>query len=219
MPHITGVDPARRRSGWIEVQLDGASAFRLPEEDWRETGLAIGDPVDASVLARIQAAAERAEAIRGALRYLSVRPRSRRELERALGRKRMPPEAIDQAVDRMVELGYMDDRAFAAAFARDRIRLRPMGVRRMRDELLGKGVSRTDAGAGIEEALRDEDVTEADLLERAARKRAERLRTSDPERAARRLMSYLVRRGFPPDRARAWIDEWASRAGRTNGQR
>ena len=86
----------------------------------------------------------------------------------------------------------------------------------MMDELLGKGVSRADAGAGIEEALRDEDVTEADLLERAARKRAARLRASDPERAARRLMSYLVRRGFPPDRARAWIDEWTD-AGRTNG--
>jgi len=194
----------------MEIRLDDASAFLLPNEEVLRLGLSSGEEIAAGRLQDISRAAGRAEAMRIALHYLSVRPRSRRELLLQLRRKRMADEAIDTVLARCEELGYLDDRAFAAAFARDRIRLRPCGIRRMAGDLREKGVGEADALGGIREAMAEEDVGERELLERVARARVNRLEGLDPQVAARRLFAFLSRRGFPPDEVRRWIDGWRS---------
>ncbi|MFQ5747552.1 MAG: regulatory protein RecX [Gemmatimonadota bacterium] len=133
-----------------------------------------------------------------ALRHLAVRTRSRAELERHLRRRGVPPESIPSVVEHCAELGYVDDRAFAAAFVRDRIRLRPRGIARLRSELRAKGVDAEDAEAGIRMAFEELGVTEGSLLEAAAAGRWRALRALAPPVRRRRLAAYLLRRGFPP---------------------
>lgn len=106
------------------------------------------------------------------------------------------------------ELGYVDDRAFAAAFVRDRIRLKPRGVFRLRAELREKGVGESDAEAGIRRAFRETGTTERELLERAARKRWRRVGSDEPRTARRRLFEYLRRRGFPYAEIRDVVEEY-----------
>lgn len=207
MRRIEALSASKRRRGWTDVRLDGALRFTLPRAVVDELGLSVGDEVDPADLDRRRAAAEREEALRLALRYLSVRPRSHRELERHLGRKQLSPPAIRAALERCADLGYVDDRAFAAAFARDRIRLRPRGVARMVAELRKRGVAGADAEAGVAVALDDEGVTEGDLLERAADRTATRLAGLDREVARRRLHAYLTRRGFPPVEVRQCVED------------
>ncbi len=168
--------------------------------------MAKGDSIEQNELEALLLESQRAEAMRIGLRYLSVRPRSRREVDRRLRRDRLEAAAIEPTLDRLVELGYLDDEDFAAAFARDRIRLRPCGVRRLRSDLLSRGVSASDAEAGIAAAMDEERVTEQDLLDRVAGKRAARLTDVDGEKAKRRLFAYLARRGFAAGAIRAWID-------------
>jgi regulatory protein len=195
----------------MEIRLDDASTFLLPNDEVLRLGLSSGDEIAAGRLHDIARVAGRAEAMRIAQHYLSVRPRSRRELLLQLRRKGMVDEAIDTVLARCEELGYLDDRAFAAAFARDRIRLRPCGVRRMLGDLREKGVAEADALGGIREAMAEEEVGERELLERVARARVSRLEGLDPQVAARRLFAFLSRRGFPADEVRRWIDGWCSR--------
>ena len=137
------------------------------------------------------------EAWNAALSYLSYRVRSRRELERHLQRRGYEGEQIAAVVARCERLSLLDDVSFATAFARDRIRLRPRGLMRLERELYAKGVASADARAGIQAAMRDEEVTELDLLRRAARKRWTRLSVADSAKARRRLYDHLVRSGFP----------------------
>ena len=137
------------------------------------------------------------EAWNAALSYLSYRARSRREVERHLQRRGYDSELIATVLSRCERLSLLDDLAFATTFARDRIRLRPRGVIRLESELLRKGVARAEAHAGIQAALREEEVTELELLQRAARRRWRRLSTADAAKARRRLYDHLVRSGFP----------------------
>ncbi|MYA32985.1 MAG: regulatory protein RecX [Gemmatimonadales bacterium] len=167
-----------------------------------EVGLRLGF----AELDAVQTARGRAEAMFVGLRYLSVRPRSRREVERRLWRDRIDQAAIQHALERLAALGYLDDSQFAASFARDRIRLRPCGTRRMQSDLLARGVSREDADRGISEAMAEEGATEEALLQRVAAARMRRLTGADPSRARRRLFDYLARRGFAASRIRAWIE-------------
>ena len=206
MPSITALAPAKRRAGWIEIQLDGASHILLPEEDIWRLGLTLGCEIEEADLGTVQRTAELAEALRVGLRYLSVRPRSCREIELRLLRDRMPEDTVEQTVDRLAALGYLDDRSFAGAFARDRIRLRPCGVRRMKSDLLARGVSPRDAKYGIEVAMTEEGVSEPELLQRVALGRAVKLDSMEPLVARRRLFGYLSRRGFPSASIQKWID-------------
>jgi regulatory protein len=204
----------KRRSGWAEVQLDGALAYRLPYGDVGALGLAVGDRLSEADLDALNRVAGTAEAIRIALRYLSVRPRSRRELELQLLGKGIDDNRVGAVLERCDELGYLDDRAFAAALARDRIRLRPCGVRSLEADLRSRGVSPDDASAGIRAAMEEEGVSEAELLERAAARRAASLAGLAPDIAARRLFAFLRRRGFAAADAREWIERIGGDLGR-----
>jgi len=215
MPSVTGVVPAKRRAGWMEIQLDGALLVLLPEEDVWRLGLEAGRHIEAAELEAVHGTAERAEALRIALRYLEARPRARREVEVRLRRDGFSESSIQRTIDRLFDLAYLDDKRFAAAFSRDRIRLRPCGERRLRADLRAKGVSPGDADVGIREAMAEEGATEADLLDRVATARAARLMRVDPAVARRRLYAYLERRGFASSGVRAWLDaNWSD--GRRN---
>lgn len=206
MPEVTALARAKRRSGWTQVELDGTPLCLLPDEEVYRLRIEVGADLGEDELEAVRSSANRAEAMRVGLRYLTVRPRSRLEIERRLRRDRLGPAAIAHAMERLEALGYLDDAAFAAAFARDRIRLRPCGVRRLRSDLRSRGVLEEDAERGIREAMAEEEVTEGVLLDRVAAKRTARLRDTDPARARRRLFDYLARRGFAPGDIRAWIE-------------
>ncbi|MEJ2503471.1 MAG: regulatory protein RecX, partial [Gemmatimonadota bacterium] len=111
--------------------------------------------------------------------------------------------------------GYTDDRAFAEAFVRDRLRLRPRGQRGLLSELRGKGVDGATAEAAVAAVFRAEGIEESDLARDAAeawaRKNASTLRRArrspeDRQRARRRLFGHLARRGFTSDVVRSAMD-------------
>ena len=142
-----------------------------------------------------------------ALELLSFRARSESELERRLLRAGHAPSAAASALRRCRELGYLDDRAFALAHVRDRLRLRPKGRRALRSELFRKGIDGDLAEAAIEEAFAETGLDETELARRLAGKRAAALSALALEVARHRLGGYLVRRGFPPPVVRSVVAE------------
>ena len=126
-----------------------------------------------------------------ALRYLSYRPRTVREVERRL-EGRFPPLAVERTIAYLNDLHYLDDEAFCAQWITSRERRRPRGRTALRQELTRLGVQREL----IEQAL--EQTDEAANASNAGRKYAERLisRESSPQEFRARLTAYLQRRGF-----------------------
>ena len=91
--------------------------------------------------------------------------------------------------------GYVDDQAFARWWAEARARGRRVGSRRLRQELLAKGIPREMAEAAIAAAF--EEVGEAERALEAGRRRLPGLRRGPGARVAARLFDYLLRRGYP----------------------
>jgi regulatory protein len=89
----------------------------------------------------------------------------------------------------------VDDRAFAAAWAESRARGRGYGSRRLREELLTRGVARPLVEAAVREAFVESD--EETRARAVATRRLPLLRRAEPAQAARRLGTYLLRRGYP----------------------
>ena len=134
-----------------------------------------------------------------ALRLLAVRPRTRRELQTRLVGAGFDPDEVAAELDRLQEVGLVDDARFAAEFAEHALDRRLEGRRAVAADLSARGVD----GALIEETLQAADVDESGRLARLAEARVGRLRNVAPEAAYRRLVSFLVRRGHEPGAARA----------------
>ena len=127
---------------------------------------------------------------------MTVRPRGRVELERALSEKGFSPEAVREAAERLASQGFLDD----VGAARSTVRTRGVryGRARVERELKARGF---DADA-IAEAFAAEGGTERE--DEALRKAFERLwsERSDlaPRLRRRRVFDALTRRGFSADR-------------------
>src|SRR3954447_19674126 len=84
-----------------------------------------------------------AEVLEAGARFLAARPRSATEGRRKLTPPRDRRELVTATVDRLAELGFLDDEAFARAWVDARDRAKPRGEHALRRELGLKGVDRT----------------------------------------------------------------------------
>ena len=122
-----------------------------------------------------------------AVQLLAARPHFRRELEAKLRQRGFPSEEIEEALARLTEQGYLDDRAAARSLVESRA-AKGEGRTRLRAELAKRGAPQE----AIEEAL--SEITDEDDLPRA-REAAEAWRRrggTDPRALAR----HLDRKGF-----------------------
>ena len=148
------------------------------------------------------------ECLDAALRFLSHRPRSEREVRRRLNEKGHDPERIDRVVARLVELKLIDDREFADYWLENRALHKPRGARALKAELFQKGLGREV----VDEALSAER-NEADDAYRAALKRAATLSTLDEPAFRQRLGQFLLRRGFDWETVTPTVDRlWREHA-------
>lgn len=207
-PRITRLEPRKGSSGRLRIHLDDDTSVESSAEHVARLGLGTGDPVDAKLRAELADGELRRRAREAALHLLAHRPRSRSELAGRLRRKDFPGHVVAACLDALEESGLVDDAAFARAFVRDRLRLKPKGRRALLSELRRKGVRARVADAAVEEVFEEEEVREDALALEAAlgwlRRQGPRVRrdliappfSDERERARRRLHGYLGRRGF-----------------------
>ncbi|UZJ38104.1 MULTISPECIES: regulatory protein RecX [unclassified Prosthecochloris] len=135
-----------------------------------------------------------------AIRYLGNREHSRKEIVTKLERRQFSPEAVKKTLERLDELGLLDDRSFALNYIGSKSRKKPSGRYKLRYELLQKGVSEEI----IEEVLNEYDSSGYCLD--AALKKLPFLKGDDHYRR-RKLHTFLMNRGFDSQTIRQTLDQ------------
>lgn len=133
-----------------------------------------------------------------ALGLLAVRPRSRRELRSRLLQAGFEAEEVGAELQRLEEVGLIDDERFARSLAEHEVGARSSGTRAVASALFAKGVAADTVQRVLEEHRAGDEGRAFDL----ARRRAGRLSGLDRAVAFRRLCSFLERRGHASDVAR-----------------
>lgn len=135
-----------------------------------------------------------------ALRLLEAKPRTVRELHDTLCERGIPPEVAEQLVARFVEVGLLDDRAYARMWVESRMRSRGLGVASLRRELRHRKLP-DDV---IAETLAQVDAADSQLAAVAAvRGRVARCALPLSVKDERRLTAFLMRRGHGFEAARS----------------
>ncbi|MEY2694788.1 MAG: hypothetical protein RLZZ72_44 [Actinomycetota bacterium] len=124
---------------------------------------------------------------------LSRSMKTRHQLATILKKREIPEDIANSVLDRFTEAQLIDDAAFARAFVNSRIAVSGKSKSVIARELKQKGVSAQDA----EQALSSIDAElEDQTAYSVAKKRYQQLSTLEPEVRRRRLMGFLMRRGF-----------------------
>jgi regulatory protein len=120
----------------------------------------------------------------------------RAKLERFFKKRKFTEEEVmDQVIERLCELRYLDDESFARDFVSQRLKLRPKGQFMLKRELTQKGIDKDLCEKVLEETEIDEDSVACELLEKVMG-RWERLPVQKGKEKAYR---YLASRGFRQD--------------------
>lgn len=129
-----------------------------------------------------------------ALKYLSYRPRTKKEVKDHLMKKEIDEDTIEEVINYLLDLSYLDDENFCEMWIRDRVNLKPMGKIRISQELQKKGVAKEVIEISLENNLSQE--LEYELAVELAKKRISKLESKEDLKEMKKMQSYLYRRGF-----------------------
>lgn len=127
------------------------------------------------------------------LRKLTAQQRSRAELAKALKERDVPDDAADAVLDRMEDVGLVDDAELAQTWVRSRQSRRGLSRRALRQELVRKGVARDDIDDALSGVSSEDELAAATAL---AEKKLRSMAGLEREVKYRRLAGALARRGF-----------------------
>jgi regulatory protein len=164
----------------------------LPTEDPQVASRGNYPPPDADEPAADPDAVARAIA----LRKLAVSARSRSELQSALSSRKVPADAARRVLDRLQEVGLIDDQQFAKNWVESRQVRRHLSRSVLRRELQSKGLAREQIDLALEAVGREEELRAARTL---AAKKLSSMAAQPREVQRRRVAGALGRRGFNSD--------------------
>ena len=126
------------------------------------------------------------------LDQLTGRARTRAELATKLRDRNVPDDIAGRLLDRFEEVGLVDDAAFARDWVEQRQSGRGLARRALAMELRRKGVEDEVAREALDEIDPDDELEVARALVRA---KLRSVRNLDRDKAVRRLVGMLARKG------------------------
>jgi regulatory protein len=125
---------------------------------------------------------------------LKFRQRSEKELYQRLKKKNFTGGIINQVIDLLKQLEFIDDSRFADAWIESRLK-KHLGLLRIKAELSAKGIDEAVIESKIRQAR--QDYPEAQIVAEIAKSKFKKLKKLEILRAKQRIYGYLMRRGFP----------------------
>jgi regulatory protein len=138
------------------------------------------------------------------LDQLTGRARSRADLAKKLAQKNVPGEIATRLLDRFEEVGLVDDAAFSREWVAQRQSGKGLARRALAQELRRKGIDDETAGAALDEIGPGDELEAARLL---VRRKLRSVQGLDRDKAVRRLVGMLARKGHSSGTAFAVVKE------------
>ena len=189
MDVITGI---LRLKGKVRITIDGKPDLLIPVSIFRIQPLSQGDIFDLDVYIQNIAPNLYRHALDHAVKYLTGRARSRKEVETKLRLYGYPDDTVEMALYKLEKTGVLDDSEFAKHWAQAHSE-KGQGKKNIARDLRQKGISRETAEAALK------DIDEAQQLLKARQlveKWLPRYRNEESGNATRKLVQALVRRGY-----------------------
>jgi regulatory protein len=129
-----------------------------------------------------------------ALKYLSRRDHTRKEVENHLAKKGFSPSIIGRSLEYLSGLNYVNDERFAMNWGRYRLESKKFWKRRIQHELLAKGIDKGIIENTIQQIYND--VDELKLAQSCIGKKLSSLDGLETNKKKQRIAQWLHGKGF-----------------------
>ena len=185
---ISKLTPSKRVEGRWLVFLEDGSILRVSEKEVIDFALYAGKELSEDECSELQSSAHRSVLREKTLDLLARKPMSRKELEDKLAQWEAGEEEILTICDRMEDLGYLNDAAYAQRVVRH-YSAKGFGEKKLRDELYRRGVPRQLWDEALAEVDDPADNIDAFVEKKLAGKNVDR-------KKLKKVSDALARRGF-----------------------
>ena len=202
MSQITAIRPQVKDKTRCNIEVDGRFCCGLKLETVVKNGLKVGSSVTEEGLSKLQLESEKQTALDKALTHLTASMKPEREVRAYLAGKGYLPEVCDHVIEKLKSYGYVDDFAYAKAYAEGASGKK--GPRLIALELKKKGVPEQAIEAVLSDFPEGGETALA-LLRKYLRGKD----VTDPK-VLRKAYAHLHSKGFDYDAAREALSALAS---------
>ncbi len=181
-------DMQKRRHRLTALFLDGQPVM-IDTETLLFSGVRLGQEMSEQELLALQTRSDHNRAYEKALYLLEYRAHSRKELLTKILRE-YNEQAANQAVERVAELGLLNDRQYAADLAEEFLNRKGYGIHRVQMELARRGIDRDLA----KEVLLNIQTDPEEELKKQILKKYKTLPIDRKE--VEKVVAAMVRRGY-----------------------
>ena len=183
------------------VYLDGTYGFDVSDSTRFKFGITAGREMSSEILDKAKDAELFYQGQRVAINYVSYRPRSSREVMVRLNQKGFPLGVAQRVVQHFESVSLVNDGEFARMFVRDKLKAKHLGRALLKQLLQAKGISRQMIDEVLGEYVTEENQqrSASELATKKLKLAARSFSKLDRMKQRKRLIDFLLRRGFSSD--------------------
>lgn len=191
MPTITDIQIQKRNKSRANIYLDGEFAFALEMLTVMKLGLKIGKDVDVDTIKTAVFDSETSVAFGKAVDYLARAMKTTKQVRDYLTKKGYTDNVTNCVIEKLQGYKYLDDQAYARMYVEQSKTHK--GERRIKQELLNKGISHNDVDDQVQVDADDQLTSATSLAQKYLKNKQRDVKTMQ------KLQRFLLYRGFDFD--------------------
>lgn len=179
------------------VYLSNGEVLNLQEQVITENELLLKKEISQELYNKLVRDNKIYELMEMAVKYISIRLRSIKEIKDYLLKKGGSNNEVEDAVQRLIELGYLDDDRFTKAFIKDKLKFTTIGDHKIKMQLNNLGVS----SSVIEDNM---DKIDNNIIEEKIKKIIEKDKKRNKKYTGQilknKIYNHLLNQGYSQDK-------------------
>ena len=188
---ITSVERNKKNKNRLSVFIDGRFSFTISEDDYLMLNLYEEAELDEEKLDYIKNTLNFREAKSLAVKYLSTKLRTEKEVKEKLLNEGYEESCINNVIEELKAIGYINNKLYAQKYVYDRSKLKPMSKKLLKHELMNRGISEEI----VDEVLNDWKVEDTNIAGSLLKRKFGKYDLSD-EKIIKKAYMFLLHRGF-----------------------
>lgn len=194
MPEVTLLKP-QKNGKRVNVYLDGAFSFGIDLDNLVLNHIKIGTVLSDEEVQKIIKKAEFQKTLDKLLKFAMLRPRSEREIDNYLKRKKVHESMWKDLIEKLQHFELLDDTKFAKWWVDQRLAFKKISSKVLKLELFKKGIKREI----VEDILDENPIDEEKMAKELLARRAYKWEGLESREAKQKKFQYLAGKGFAFD--------------------
>lgn len=204
---ITSIECQEKNKKRYDIFIDQKYSFSADYDEIVEFNIKVNAELTEDELEDILYRLQYKKALSKAFYILNIKSRTQQEIENKLKSLDFDQSIIAKVLERLKELGYLNDLDFSRQWIYTSMSIKPVGKRKLSASLRAKGVDQSVIDNAIESSGYNDLDTAIELVNKKLRTSGKGMETEeDKGKAFAKLYRYLLYRGIDYDTAKKAIN-------------